>query len=148
MSVIIRRATPDDVYEILDLAIEALNSNPYPGLVISSTKIFSLAIECISSASHFSMIAEEDGKIVGAVGALVHPMMMYEKSQATVVQFYCKSPGNGVKLLRELIKWVDSRAVIKMVCFTLEYRADPRIGKLLKRLGLDEELPVYMKIKV
>jgi hypothetical protein len=147
MSIVIRKATPDDVYGILDLGIEALNTNPYPGLVISNTKIFALAIECISSASHFIMIAEDEDKIVGCVAALVHPMMMYEKSQASVVQFYANSPGCGIKLLREFMKWVDSRPVIKMVCFTLEYRADPRIGKLLRRLGLDKELPVYMKLK-
>ena len=144
--VILRKAVPDDVYGILDLAIEAINTNPYEGLEISKTKVFALAIECISSAPNFMMVAEDDGEIVGAVAALVHPMMLYEKSQASVVQYYCKKPGYGIKLIRELMKWVESRPVIKMVCFTLENKGDPRIGSLLRRLGLNEELPVYMKL--
>lgn len=144
--VTVRQAKPDDIDSVFKLGCEALNLDPYPGLEVSRVKVFSAATECISSASHFSWVAEKDGIIVGAVSALVHPIMFYEKSQASVVQFYCTEPGGGIKLLRELMKWVERRPVIKMVCFTLEVRADPRIGKLLNRLGLTGELPVYLKI--
>ena len=146
MTINIRKATPDDIEGIVALGLEALAKDAYPNLVVSKVKVFSLATEIISSASNFAYVAVKDGIIVGAVCALVHTMLFYERSQASVVQFYCKSPGAGVKLLRELMKWVDSRPVIKMVCFTLEAKADPRIGKLLTRLGLNEELPVYLKI--
>ena len=88
----------------------------------------------------------DDGAIVGSVLAIVTPIMFYERKQATVVQFYCKAPGYGVKLLRQLLAWCQGRRIIRMVVFTLEVRADPRIGKLLRRLGLTSELPVYMKI--
>ena len=146
MSTIIRKAVPDDVLAIVELGEEAININPYEGLVPCPIKMMSMAVECVSSANNFAMVVECDGEIVGAVCALVHPMMFYKKSQASVLQFYCKKIGYGVKLLRELMNWVESRPVIKMVCFTLENKADPRIGRLLRRLGLNEELPVYMKI--
>ena len=143
----IRKAAPDDIPSIMKLGLDALESDAYENLVISRTKVYSLATECVSSSSNFAWVAEKDGEIVGAVCALAHTMLFYERSQASVVQFYCKSPGDGIKLLRELMKWFNSRPVLKMICFTLEVKADPRIGKLLNRLGLDEELPVYMKIK-
>lgn len=142
----IRKATPDDIHAIIELGLEALAKDAYPNLVVSKVKMYSLATECISSANNFAYVAVKDDIIVGAVSALVHSMLFYERSQASVVQFYCKVPGQGIKLLRELMKWVDSRPVIKMVCFTLDVKADPRIGKLLIRLGLSEELPVYLKI--
>lgn len=142
----IRKAVPDDIQGIMDLGIEALNISPYPNLVINRVKIYSMATECVSSANNFAWIVKEENEIVGAVCAIVHPIMFYDGSQASVVQFYCKSPGNGIKLLREFMSWVRGRHIIRMVCFTLEMRADPRIGKLLNRLGLNKELPVYLKI--
>jgi len=143
---IIRVAVPDDLEGIVALGLEALNSDPYPNLVISKDKVYAMAVECISSANHFVWVAEKDGRIVGAVSAIVHPIMFYEKKQATVVQFYTTEPGEGIKLIREFMKWVERRPVIKMVCFTLELNSDPRIQKLLSRLGLTCALPVYLKI--
>ena len=131
----IRKAVPNDIQSIVDLGEEALNNEAYDNLVISRVKMFSLATDCVSAANNFAYVAVKNGIIVGAVCALVHPMMFYERSQASVIQFYCKAPGMGVKLLRELMQWADSRPVIKMVCFTLDAKADPRIGKLLTRLG-------------
>ncbi len=147
MTRLIRKATPSDISDVVRLGIEALNIDPYEQLRICEDKVKELARECISAPCHFCWVAEKDGEIVGAVSAIVHPMAFYERSQASVVQFYCKDPGQGVKLIRELLKWVDTRPAIKMVCFTLECRSDPRIGKLLKRLGLQNELPIYMSMK-
>lgn len=141
----IREATLDDVSGIVALGLEALMINGYPGLIPCRSKMREAAIECISSASNYAWVVEKEGKVVGAVLALVHSMAFYKKNQATVIQFYCTEAGEGVKILREFMAWVKSRPVIKLVCFTLEARADPRIGKLLNRLGLQEEHPIYLK---
>ena len=143
---IIRAAVPRDLEGIVALGLEALNSSPYPNLVISKDKVYAMAIACISSANNFVWVAEKDGRIVASVGAIVHPIMFYEKKQASVVQYYSTEPGVGLKLIREFMKWVENRPVIKMVCFTLELNSDPRIPKLLSRLGLTCDLPVYFKI--
>lgn len=143
---IIRKATPSDIAAVADLGIEALKIDKYDKLIIDREKVVAVARECISSSNNFCWVVEKDSEIVGAVTALVHPMAFYERSQATVVQFYCKESGQGIKLIREFLKWAKSRPAIKMVCFTLECKADPRIGKLLERLGLNNELPVYMSI--
>tara|TARA_R100001198_G_C5173309_1_gene173128 strand:+ start:224 stop:664 length:441 start_codon:yes stop_codon:yes gene_type:complete len=141
---LIRKAKPSDVPEVVRLGLEALKRDAYENLRISETKVVDMAKECISAPCHFCWVAEKDSKIVGAVSAMVHPMAFYERSQASVVQFYCEDPGQGVKLIREFLAWAKSRPAIKMVCFTLECKADKRIGKLLSRLGLENELPVYM----
>ncbi len=147
MTRLIRKAKPSDVPAVVRLGLEALNQDPYEELLICEDKVKAIAIECISAPCNFCWVAEKDGEVVGAVTAIVHQMAFYERSQATVVQFFCKEPGEGIKLIRELLNWVDTRPAIKMVCFTLECRADPRIGKLLNRLGLKKELPVYMRLK-
>ena len=142
----LRKAVQDDIPEIVSLGVEALTKHSYPGLEISRIKVFNTAVECVTSERNFCYVSEKDGKIVAAVSALVHPMLFHERQQASVLQFYSVSPGEGVKLMRELMRWVDSRPGIKMVCFTMEATADPRIGTLLSRLGLQTELPVYIKI--
>ena len=143
----LRPAVPDDIPGILDLGMEALKNDPYEGLVISRDRMFEVARTCVSGAAHFAWIGEQDGKVVAAVLALVGPMSFYERSQATVVQFYSKAPGEGIKLMREFLRWARGRRNIKAIMFTLEHRADPRIGKLLTRLGLKVELPIYMEVR-
>lgn len=143
----IRPAKPQDIDGIVALGIEALKNDPYEGLVISEERVREAARECISGANHFCWIAEDDGTVVAAVSAFALPMMFYERFQLTVVQFYSKAAGQGVKLLREMLRWADGRPAIKSIVFTLEHKADPRIGKLLRRLGFTAELPVYMKIR-
>jgi hypothetical protein len=144
---IIRKAVPNDIDSIVCLGIEALNKYSYPNLLIDKDKIYQIARECVSAPCNFSWVSVTDNKVTGAVCALVHPLMFYERSQASVVQFYCKTPGEGIKLLREFLGWARSRPVIKLICFTLEGRMDPRVGKMLNRLGLKQELPVYLEVK-
>ena len=149
MSYLIRSAALQDVPGIVDLGLEALNSDPYDNLIVCKEKVEKAAIECVASASNFSWIAEEDGKIIGAVSALVHDMLFHERKQATVIQFYCNKTGRGIgtELIEIFLKWAESRRIIKMVVFTLECRSAPEVGELLSRLGLNQELPVYLKIK-
>ena len=142
-----RVATLLDTKAIVDLGMEALERDPYPGLVISRDKLIEVAHECISQNCNFAWVEEEDGEIVGAVCALVHEMTFHERKQASVVQFYCNKPDKGVRLIRKFLDWARNRRAIKMICFTLECRADPRIGKLLNRLGLKQELPVFMELR-
>lgn len=143
----IRAAKPSDIDAVYRLGLNALESDPFDGLLIDKNKVRQTALACVSSAKNFCMVSEVDGEIVAAVSAIVHQMMFYERQQASVVQFYAEKPGEGVKLIRELFGWWKSRPGIKMLCFTIECGADPRIIKLLQRLGCKQELPVMMAIK-
>lgn len=143
----IRKAKISDMDGIVQLGLEALNNDAYEKLVIDHEKLINVARTCISSATNFAYVCEKDGEIKGAVLALVHPMLFYRRSQATVVMFYCKEPGQGAKLIRVFLRWARNRPIIKMIVFTLESRADPRIGKLLDRFGVHEELPVFLETR-
>lgn len=137
-----------DVGAIIELGIESLEVNdPYPELRISRDKIRNMTIEIVSSASHFAWVDDRDGRIVGAVCALSHEMMFYERRQLSVVMFYCREPGGGGFMIRQLVKWFKTRPILKLCMFTLEHGADPRIGELLVKLGLNRELPNYVGLK-
>ena len=139
----IRAATPSDIDIVVELGIEGLENDPYENMVIDKAKVRAIAMECISSSTNFCWVAEEDGVVVAAVSALVFDFMFFERKQCNVIQFWTRRSGAGVMLLREFLKWARKRRIIKMICFTLECNVDPRIGKLLTRLGLKTELPIF-----
>jgi len=143
----IRRAVPADIPAIVELAIEALRQGAYENMVINREKVEAMVRVCLTSPPNFAWIAEHDGQIGGAVGALVHECMFYDRIQATVVMFFCKIRGEGVKLLREFLRWARARPAIKLIAFSLEYDADQRIEILLKRLGLTKALPAFIETR-
>jgi len=145
----IRNGNIHDSKQILPLAIEALERDAYENLLISPDKIKAMILEIVSSKRHFGMVSvDEEGNIQGVVAAVVNDLAFYERKQASVVMYYCKRPGDGIKMLRKLMRWIEARPIIRLVEFTMEACTDPRVPKLLKRLGLvNESLPTYVYIK-
>lgn len=143
----IRRAVPDDLPAIVALGLEALERGAYPELVISRAKVEALARQCVSAARNFSWVAEKDGEVGGALCAIVSPLPFHERDQAVVIQFYSRIPGDGIALIRAFLRWTRGRPGIKLTQFTLETDADPRIAKLLVRLGVSHEHPVLVQVR-
>lgn len=143
----IRPAKPDDIPAIVELAVEALSINPYPELVINREKVFAIVRECVSSAAHFAWVSERDGAITGGVGALAHDSPFYDRRQVDVLMCYCREPGEGIKLLRELRRWYLSRPIHKMMTFTLDRSMDKRMLKLLPRLKFTEAVPTFIQVR-
>ena len=99
----IRKATPADIPKAIEIALEALAIDPYPELVVSQERVRAAVTECISSAAHFAWVSEIEGEVVGGIGALVTPMIFHERSQASILLWYCRTPGDGAALMRERI---------------------------------------------
>lgn len=144
---IVRAATLRDVEIVVELGIEALENDPYENMVISKERVRDMTKECISSNANFCWVAEYEGVVVAAVSAMVFDFMFYERKQCNVVQFWTRKSGAGIVLMREFLKWARKRRIIKMIIFTLECNVDPRVGKLLGRLGLKSELPIYVEYR-
>lgn len=141
----IRKATQKDIPAIVNLSLEALSIDAYHQLVPSRERTFITVQECVNSAMNFSMVSEHDGEIIGGLGALVMPLMMYERNQAVVVLWYCRHPGDGVKLLRQFKRWMSERPMIKQVVYTEERNADPRVGQTFRRvMGSQDALPTHV----
>lgn len=104
------------------------------------------ARECISPM-HFVRVAEVDGKVVACVGAQTSEGWWFERAQSNVLLFYTRVPGAGIKLLREYAAWVKSRPMIKMAIFSLEPESDPRVAKLLHRLGFTTNTPQLIYVR-
>ena len=135
--IVCRKARLDDVPAIVDLAVESVSHDPLP------VKIDRAAMEQTTRSAinlaHFVWVAEVEGKVVAAVGAVVQPSFWFEKLQCSVLLYYSRVPGAGIPLLREFAKWVKSRSAIKVAVLELEPSADPRLVKFLKRVGFERE---------
>lgn len=143
----IRKAVPSDICSLIKLSNEALELNSYDGLILSLKKIREVITYCISSSQHFFYISEHNGEIVAALAAQVEDMAIYERKQASIVMFFSKKAGDGIKLFREFMKWVNSRIIIKSVIISMNVNLDNRIGKLFERFGFDYILPTYLYVR-
>lgn len=143
----IRRAKPRDIEAVAQLGLEALKAFAYPRMVVDPDKVRAVAREVVTGAGNFCMVAEQNGALVGAVSALVHEQLFYERRTASVVQFYSKVPRVGVRLIRIFLEWARARPGIKTIVFTVETQADPRIVRLLQRLGLTDSFPVLREVR-
>jgi len=143
----IREARQTDLADLIDLSVEALSIDPYPELVTDRLKVARTVTTCVCSAMHFSWVSEIDGKVEGALGALVAPNALHEGSVASILMLYCRKPGDGYRLVRKFKSWCDERDHIKMMTYVGERGADPRIATMIKRAGFPEQVPFYLALK-
>jgi len=130
----IRPATLSDIAAIADIAVESVSIDPLP-VRVDPDSIKDTIKEAVSSNQHFVWVSEIDGKVVAAVGAMSERSFWYERQQCSVMLYYTRVPGEGIKLLRELGRWIKSRPVIKVAVMELEPNADPRLINFLGRIG-------------
>lgn len=130
----IREATYKDLASVVDIAVESVSQNPLP-VRIDREAITETVRQAISSKAHFVWVSEIEGEVVAAVGAMSDKSFWFERQQCSVLLYYTRVPGEGIKLLRELMRWVKSRPAIKVCVMELEPDTDPRLVNFLQRLG-------------
>ena len=131
----IRKATHKDLDAIVELAVTSVMINPLP-VRIDRGSMKDMARECLGG-NHFSWVSEIDGQVVGAVSALTQPSFWFERKSCSVLLYYSERPGETIKLLRRLARWIKARPVIKTAILEMEPDADPRMVDMLRRLGFD-----------
>ncbi|WP_445012165.1 GNAT family N-acetyltransferase [Vreelandella stevensii] len=132
---IVRKAKPQDVPAIVELAVESVNIiAPIPELKIDRDAMRETVMLCLQPA-HLCLVAEHDGVVVGAVVAQVLPGFWFHKLQCSVLMHYARESGAWVKLMRALAKWVKGRSGIKMALIEVEDCHDPKVLRFIERLG-------------
>jgi Acetyltransferase (GNAT) family len=134
---IYRKAKPEDIPAIIEIAVESVLHDPLP-VKIDRTAMAETG-QVLLNPAHFLWVAECNGEIVAAVAACVQPSFWFEKLQCSVLLYYSRVKGAGVALLREFAKWVKGRSGIKLAIIELEPGVDPRLVRFLKRLGFARE---------
>ena len=134
---IYRKATVNDMPAIVDIAVESVSRNPLP--VRIDRQAMMDTVKAALAPNHFCWVCEDEDKVVAAFVACTMPGFWFERQSCSVLLYYTRKPGRGIGLIREFARWVKSRPAIKMAIFELEPDADPRLVKLLVRLGFDRQ---------
>jgi hypothetical protein len=129
----IRRATLADIPAVVSLAVESVLRDPLP--VRIDREAMAETAKAALGPQHFLWVAEVEGQVVAAVGAVVQPGFWFERMSCSVLLYYTRVPGAGLPLLRAFARWVKSRPAIKTAVFELEPNADPRLVRFIQRLG-------------
>jgi len=130
----LRPAKVADITAIVELAVESVSRNPMP-LKVDAEAMRLKAHALVGNPAHFVWVDVQDGKVVACVAAEVGPGFWFRGLQASVLLYYARPPGSVARLMRRLAEWVKGRSGIKLGIVELEPDADPRLVKLLDRLG-------------
>lgn len=130
----LRPAKQADIPAIVELAIKSVSRDPLP-LTPDPDRMASMAASLIGNPAHFVWVGETDGKVTSCVGAQVGPGFWFRGLQASVLLYFAETPGQGGLLIVKLARWCKSRSGIKLAVFETEPDTDPRLDRLLVRLG-------------
>ena len=141
---LIRPATLSDIYAIEGIAaIEALR---YPELKIDPVKVCHLITTSISSAQHFCWVSvNENNEVYGALVGVTSENMWAQRKNCIVALWTSKIVGDGIRLMREFLKWIDTRRIIRIAGIVPDNNeVDPRAWKLAERLGFCKHGGAYL----
>lgn len=137
MRFVYRKAKPGDVDAIVDLAVESVSRDALP-VTVDRDAMRDSAMRNLNPA-HFMWVTEFEGKIVAAVAAIVQPIFWGKGLQMSVLLYYSRVKGAGIKLLRNLAEWMKGRHGIKIGIIELEPGARDSLIRFMKKLGFARE---------
>lgn len=140
----IRPATLSDIYAIEGIsASEALR---YPELRIDPKKVRHLATTAISSAQHFCWVSvDESDAVRGVIAGVSSENMWAQRKNCIVAIWYSAIVGDGRRLMKEFLKWVDTRRIIRVAGIVPDNNdVDPRVWSLVERFGFRKHGGAYL----
>lgn len=132
--------TDEQARELALFAVDGMQPHRYP-MHVSMPKVEAVVEMFRRGPPHFGMVALREGKIVGAIAALVSEMLFFERCEAHVVMCRVTCPGVGAPMIRAMRDWATADMKIRRVLFPIEEWADPRMARLLARYGFDRVAP-------
>jgi hypothetical protein len=139
----IRPATLSDLNAINEIAL--IEASKYDKLLADRDKIRAGITSAISSAKHFCWVSEDDGRVNGAIVALSSKNMWAQRDNCIVALWKSVVVGDGRKMMREFLKWVDARRIIRVAGIVPDNNhVDPLVWSLMERLGFRKYGGAYL----
>jgi hypothetical protein len=130
----IRPATLADANAIFEIAL--IEASKYPKLLTDKDKIRKRITAAISAAKHFAWVSTEDGRVNGALVGISSDNLWAQRSNCFIALWKSVVAGDGRKMMKEFLKWVDARRIIRVAGVVPDSdHFDPLVWKLLERLG-------------
>lgn len=127
----IRAASLADIPSIEHIAYVAASDYP---LRPDKKKIKKLLVDAIQNRTHFAYVSEKEdvGEVTGALVAMSHPGLWFERHQLTVMLLWAEVPGDGLAMLRAMMDWKNRSIQLVSVGFLV----DERTSLVLTRAGI------------
>ena len=139
----IRPATLADLNAIFEIAL--IEANRYPKLLPDRQKIRKGITAAISSAKHFVWVSEDDGRVNGALVAVSSNNLWAQRENCLVALWKARVVGDGRKMMKEFLKWVDARRIIRVAGIVPDNNEiDPLVWSLAERLGFRKHGGAYL----
>ena len=142
----IRAARPADIGELINLSLEALEIDAYEELRIDPGRVRFYVTEVVTAACNLFLVSEIDNEIVGGLAALITPNLFHERSQASILMWYCRSGGEGGFLMKRFLKWAQRRPMIKHIQWTSERKFDQRQVDFMLGRGFKNDMIFLSKV--
>lgn len=129
----LRRITEQDIPAVVAYATWVLGKIDAP-MHVSPRKVQAAVEHFARAETDFNLIAERDGRIVGALAAFVSEMPWYERCEAHIAICHAER-GCGLPMLLALKRWAAGEMRIRRLVWAHNPGADIRFIKLAERLG-------------
>jgi hypothetical protein len=139
----IRPAALHDFSAIFELAVA--ETAKYEDLRMDESKIRKGIVQSISSANHFAWVAQNNGKVDGAIIGLTSENLWAQRKNCIVALWKATVPGDGAALLREFKDWVQSRRAIRVAGLVPDSdHLDARAYMLAGRIGFKSSGGIHL----
>jgi hypothetical protein len=128
-----REATLADLSCLLKIASHEAGKFPVRP---DKKKIRKLIISSISAKSNYCLVSEFEGAVTGALIAVAHEGLWFERKHLSILLFTTSTKGAGIAMLRHLMQSVKKGGSIKVV--TTDFIVPSRMAILLSRVGLTQ----------
>jgi hypothetical protein len=147
---VIRPFVDSDGDAVVAFAIEGMRPTLYPHVILSEPKVRAMVDHLARGGPRVFQAAafDEGGHVLALVGAVVQPMLWFERDEAHVV--VCRSivPGLGAKLIGQMMAWAAAKMNVRQVSFAMEPDADGRqLAMLRRRFGFQRSQQVALWAK-
>jgi len=148
---VIRHATNQDIPELVEVMRNFYRESGYASRVeydpISAADTFAALIEDNNGCL---IVAEQDGELVGSIGALAFPLYFNKSYRMAQELFWWLSPklrgsSIGIRLLRKAEQWAKLNRVENFIMIALDKVNPDKVGSLYKRSGYELSEYLYMK---
>jgi len=139
---IIRPGELSDKREILAIARE--QAARLPKLKVDLEKMNEVIVGVIRDNKHFAYVAENQGVIVGVLGAITSPNLWAQRNSSNVVLWVSKEAPAGVRLLRTYRNWITAKRAVKIAGISPNIDLDARTLRLMELNGFERNGGSYL----
>ena len=144
----IRKAKIPDVPRIIEISAEIHKKSVFSHIKLDRKYYSDMIIHSIREQKTRDVWVDVvDEKVEGFIIGALQPMFFSPELHATDLMFGTTEKGNGYKLFRSFLKWVEGKKDVRLIVQYLGYGIPgwERTGKLYEKQGLERIGAIYMK---